>query len=66
MRHKNLMNILLATEEDWSTEYLLPIVSIKIVNSLNEPLNILSYIHQDIQSLFLPKILIVLQNSKKN
>ena len=28
--------IIKATEEDWSTEYLLPIVSIKIVNSLNE------------------------------
>ena len=29
-------HIIKATEEDWSTEYLLPIVSIKIVNSLNE------------------------------
>ena len=28
-------NIKQASEEDWSTEYLLPIVSIKIVNSLN-------------------------------
>ena len=28
-------NIQQASEEDWSTEYLLPIVSIKIVNSLN-------------------------------
>ena len=30
--------IIKATEEDWSTEYLLPIVSIRIVNSLNEAL----------------------------
>ena len=29
-------NIKQASEEDWSTEYLLPIVSIKIVNSLND------------------------------
>ncbi|MDC3375591.1 glutamate-5-semialdehyde dehydrogenase [Gammaproteobacteria bacterium] len=29
-------HIIEATEEDWLTEYLLPIVSIKIVNSLNE------------------------------
>jgi len=29
-------HIFKATEEDWSTEYLLPIVSIKIVNRLNE------------------------------
>ena len=29
-------NIKQASEEDWSTEYLLPIVSIKIVNSLDE------------------------------
>ena len=29
-------HIIKSTEEDWSTEYLLPIVSIKIVNSLNE------------------------------
>ena len=29
-------NIKQASEEDWSTEYLLPIVSVKIVNSLNE------------------------------
>ena len=31
-------HIIKATEEDWSTEYLLPIVSIRIVNSLNEAL----------------------------
>ena len=31
-------HIIRATEEDWSTEYLLPIVSIRIVNSLNEAL----------------------------
>jgi glutamate-5-semialdehyde dehydrogenase len=31
-------HIFKATEEDWSTEYLLPIVSIRIVNSLNEAL----------------------------
>ena len=29
-------NILKATTEDWSTEYLLPIISIKIVDSLNK------------------------------
>ena len=29
-------NIKQASEEDWSTEYLLPIVSIKIVNSIND------------------------------
>ena len=29
-------NIQQATEEDWSTEYLLPIVSIKIVNSIDD------------------------------
>ena len=32
-------NIQQATEEDWSTEYLLPVVSIKIVNSINEAIN---------------------------
>jgi len=31
-------HIIRATEEDWSTEYLLPIISIRIVNSLNEAL----------------------------
>ena len=31
-------HIIKATEEDWSTEYLLPIVSIRMVNSLNEAL----------------------------
>jgi glutamate-5-semialdehyde dehydrogenase len=36
-------NILRATEEDWSTEYLLPIVSIKIVNSLNEAIEHIEY-----------------------
>ena len=34
--HKYNKNIQQASEEDWSTEYLLPIVSIKIVNSLND------------------------------
>lgn len=32
-------NIQQATEEDWSTEYLLPIVSIKIVNNINEAID---------------------------
>ncbi len=34
--HKYNENIQQASEEDWSTEYLLPIVSIKIVNSLDD------------------------------
>ena len=37
--HKYNENIQQASEEDWSTEYLLPIVSIKIVNSLNDAIN---------------------------
>ena len=32
-------NIQQATEEDWSTEYLLPIVSIKIVNNIDEAID---------------------------
>ena len=32
-------NIKQATEEDWFTEYLLPIISIKIVNSIDEAIN---------------------------
>jgi glutamate-5-semialdehyde dehydrogenase len=34
--HKYNKNIQQASEEDWSTEYLLPIVSIKIVNNLDD------------------------------
>ena len=34
--HKYNENIQQASEEDWSTEYLLPIVSIKIVNNLDD------------------------------
>ena len=29
-------NVIPATEKDWTTEYLLPIISIKVVKSLNE------------------------------
>ncbi len=36
-------NIKQATEEDWSTEYLLPIVSIKIVNSIDEAIEHIEY-----------------------
>ena len=36
-------NIKQASEEDWSTEYLLPIVSIKIVNSINDAIKHIEY-----------------------
>ena len=36
-------NIKQATEEDWSTEYLLPIVSIKIVSSIDEAIEHIEY-----------------------
>ena len=36
-------NIKQATEEDWSTEYLLPIVSIKIVSSIDEAIKHIEY-----------------------
>ena len=36
-------NIKQAIEEDWSTEYLLPIVSVKIVNSIDEAIKHIEY-----------------------
>jgi glutamate-5-semialdehyde dehydrogenase len=40
---KVLTNIAVATEEDWDTEYLAPVLSIKVVSGLDEAL---SHIHQ--------------------
>jgi glutamate-5-semialdehyde dehydrogenase len=41
--HKYNENIQQASEEDWSTEYLLPIISIKIVNSLDDAIKHIEY-----------------------
>ena len=37
--HSSFPIIVLATEEDWSTEYLAPIISIKIVNGIDEAIS---------------------------
>lgn len=36
-------NIILASEVDWSTEYLAPILSIKVVNDINEAISHINY-----------------------
>jgi len=40
--HQIITHSILATDEDWSTEYLAPILSIKIVNDLNQAIDHIS------------------------